>query len=572
MISRFMRIRGCGVSARLCVLVTGVVFSMAVPVFGQLSPGKLQRVHANLEGLKNCEKCHSAGQQIDDQKCLECHTMLADRIKAGKGLHANNEYSDCVTCHVEHMGEDADLVWWRDGQDKFDHSLAGYQLEGKHVGVQCRSCHRPDHMTDKAELVAKHKDVNRTFLGLSRDCVSCHRDEHRGQFSQDCGSCHNMTGWRTATRFDHNKTKFPLTGLHQKVDCSKCHRVVTDNKFRDDTSFVQFANVKYQLCSDCHQDVHKGRFKKTCDQCHTTAGWKQVAAGEFDHSKTRFPLLGKHNSLECKKCHLPGSSVAGLAFGRCLDCHADYHQGQFVAGSSVKDCEACHTVNSFKPSTFTVAMHQESKYRLEGSHLAVPCIACHTMTKLHGTETMRFAFSSTRCLDCHKDPHKGQLDKYVSRNGCEFCHSVQSWRKVTYDHGKTKFALTGKHANVLCTKCHKPEGTGDQQRLQFTSLKTDCASCHEDVHKGQFAVAAALNARATKCERCHTTTHWKPDLFDHNRDAKFKLVGAHRKVACTGCHKKISKGETTFIWFKPVDTACSSCHNNADTLRLSENG
>ena len=554
----------------MCVVLLGVTST-----FGQLSPGELQRTHANLEGLKNCEKCHSAGQQIDDRKCLGCHTVLADRIRAGKGLHANEEYTDCVTCHVEHLGKDVDLIWWPDGQDKFDHSLTGYRLEGKHAGLQCRSCHRPDHMADKAGLAAKHKDVNRTFLGLSRDCATCHRDEHRGQFSQDCQSCHNMNGWKTATRFDHDKTKFPLTGLHQKVDCSKCHRVVTDNKFRDDTSFVQFANVKHQLCSDCHRDVHKGRFQKSCDQCHTTAGWKQVAASEFDHTKTRFPLLGKHKGLECKKCHLPGNPVTGLAFRKCMDCHSDYHQGQFVSGTTVRDCDVCHTVDGFRPSIFTVAMHQDSEYRLEGSHLAVPCSGCHGMTKIHGVETMRFAFASTRCLDCHRDPHKGQLDKYVKKDGCEFCHSVQSWRKVTYDHAATKFPLTGKHANIACTDCHKPEGTDDQPLLLFTSLKTNCVFCHLDVHRGQFAVTRATGETAgefTQCERCHVTSNWKPDLFDHNRDAKFKLTGAHRKVACNGCHKRISDGEKTFIWYKPVDTACASCHSNADTLDLSENG
>lgn len=384
-----------------------------------------------------------------------------------------------------------------------------------------------------------------------------------------------MDGWKTATRFDHNETKYPLTGLHRKVDCQKCHRLVTDNKFRDDSAFVRFTNVKHQLCSDCHKDVHKGRFKKACDQCHTTAGWKQVATGEFDHSKTKFPLLGKHKGLDCKKCHLPGNPVAGLAFGTCTDCHADYHQGQLVSETSPRDCGTCHTVDGFRPSTFTVAMHQESKYRLEGSHLAVPCIACHKMTKIHGVETSKFAFASTRCLDCHRDPHKGQLDKFVSKSGCEFCHSVQSWRKVTYDHSTTKFPLTGKHAEVACTRCHKPEGVGSQQRLQFTSLRVDCSSCHDDVHKGQFAVSAktiATGELSAKCNRCHTTSHWEPDLFDHNCDATFRLVGAHRKVACTGCHKRITDGDKTFIWYKPVETACSSCHSNADTLDLSERG
>ena len=53
---------------------------------------------------------------------------------------------------------------------------------------------------------------------------------------------------------------------------------------------------------------------------------------------------------------------------------------------------------------------------------------------------------------------------------------------------------------------------------------------------------------------------WKAEKFDHNRDSKFKLDGAHLKVDCRKCHKETVVDGKPYITFKPLETACSSCH------------
>ncbi|MBN2366200.1 MAG: hypothetical protein EH225_09420, partial [Calditrichaeota bacterium] len=153
---------------------------------GQLSPGDLHRSHEAYEGIRNCSLCHGIGQKIKAENCLECHKLLAERIRSKEGLHANPGYNDCQTCHVEHHGRDFDLIWWKNGQENFDHSLTGFTLNGKHTQLKCRDCHQAQFILEKDKLRQQNKDLNRTFLGLQQMCLNCHRDEHRAQLSSKC--------------------------------------------------------------------------------------------------------------------------------------------------------------------------------------------------------------------------------------------------------------------------------------------------------------------------------------------------------------------------------------------------
>src|SRR5260370_8380519 len=47
-----------------------------------------------------------------------------------------------------------------------------------------------------------------------------------GPLATPCENCHNAASWRpirAVPEFDHNKTKYPLRGMHEKVQCVQCH-------------------------------------------------------------------------------------------------------------------------------------------------------------------------------------------------------------------------------------------------------------------------------------------------------------------------------------------------------------
>jgi len=544
-----------------CLLVLSINYAC---VYGQLSPGDLNEAHASLEGLQNCGQCHEAGQQVSGAKCLDCHKIIAQKLSVKQGFHGLNNYSDCVACHVEHLGRDSELIFWPDKKEDFDHKLAGYVLDGKHAALKCHQCHQAANIKDGRLPPEQYKDLNRTFLGLDQACLNCHIDEHRGQLSEQCLSCHSYDNFKPATAFDHDgKTDFPLVGKHEQAPCIKCHPIQVDNKFPDDSEYSRFTGIKHDSCSDCHEDIHRGKFSTNCQDCHNPADWKIINQANFDHSRTNFPLKGRHSGLLCEKCHFPGTPVAGQKHEKCTDCHQDYHRGQFAGGKIGSECSECHLVNGFTPALFSIGQHRETNFPLAGSHLAVPCIACHKSTTLaDGSVTTQFKYESTRCRTCHRDPHVGEADKYIQSGGCEYCHNVESWRSVSFDHNQTKFVLEGKHETAQCRHCHKPvKADISQHSINFMGLKTACENCHRDIHQGQFGAAADTDAEkpVTNCGRCHNSQNWFPGRFDHSR-AAFKLEGAHRNVSCVKCHKKIMKGEQEFTWFKPISRSCEYCH------------
>jgi len=546
------------------IMTLVIFFSLVTFGFAQLSPGDLHKSHTHLEGIENCTTCHESGKQLSSDNCLSCHTLLKERIDQNKGLHANNEYRQCETCHVDHLGKNYEMIYWEGDKEKFDHNKTGYKLEDKHKELKCEKCHNAQNIVDPNKLKDKKKDLSKTFLGLNDKCLSCHNDEHRGQLENDCLNCHNMKAWKPAPDFDHNKTKYRLTGKHRNVKCEKCHKSVTDNKYDDDMSYLKFSPLKYNSCNNCHKDIHKNKFGTNCIKCHNTSGWANYSQKNFDHNKTKYPLEGLHLKLQCEQCHKPGKPLKIKKFNQCKDCHFDTHRGQFSDRVQKGACEECHTIKGFIPSTFTTDMHAKCDYPLAGSHLAVPCFACHKKITFSSrrVKTTQFNFKSTRCIACHEDVHNGQTQQVsqkktipVGKDGCEFCHQVESWSSISFDHDATKFALKGQHKNASCIACHKQEGQLVDS-WHFTEVGTKCSSCHTDQHLGQFTNRSG----ETDCATCHTSVDWFAEKFDHEKNSNFSLKGAHQFVSCEACHKTEIQNGTKFVRYKPLERKCESCH------------
>jgi hypothetical protein len=520
-----------------------VMWIMSRAAFAQLSPGDLHRAHAEIEKLKNCTKCHDAGPRIDPALCLDCHRVLKARVDTAKGLHARPDYRACEACHIEHQGRDGELILWKNGREKFDHALTGYELTGKHAGVACEKCHKPEFITEPGPLLAEKIDLKTTFLGLHDHCLSCHLDEHRGKLDSRCLNCHDLDGWKPAKKFDHDRTAYPLTGRHRQTACEKCHKNVSDNTLKGDDGFVQYKGMAFKQCRDCHTDIHKGKLAGPCETCHVPDSWKKTPENRFNHDRTNYPLTGKHQTVACDKCHLPGRPVVGLAFAACRDCHKDEHLGQFSKRTDRGACESCHSVLCFSPATYTQADHQKSGYPLQGAHRAVACLQCHDNTYTSGSaRTWRFVFSDESCRGCHSDVHKGDVNGFLGKRGCENCHRVEAWGVIEFDHNQTRFRLSGTHLRTRCSGCHKTVNAGSaNEGIQFKGVRQSCRDCHEDVHLGQFLQRRSDGGSThepTACSRCHSEDKWQPSLFDHDRDSIFRLEGAHKKLTCAACHKK----------------------------------
>jgi hypothetical protein len=149
----------------------------------------------------------------------------------------------------------------------------------------------------------------------------------------------------------------------------------------------------------------------------------------------------------------------------------------------------------------------------------------------------------TDCYACHQkdDRHEQQLGR-----DCAACHTDRDWRVSNFNHNRSRFALLGRHAVVVCKDCHATPRYQDAPR--------ECAACHQkdDAHKQAFG---------ERCESCHNARGWSIWNFDHNRRTRYPLDGAHRAVACETCHARPApKGRTA----AELATNCVGCHRHQD--------
>ena len=81
------------------------------------------------------------------------------------------------------------------------------------------------------------------------------------------------------------------------------------------------------------------------------------------------------------------------------------------------------------------------------------------------------------CSGCHEDKHFKQFEKNGITN-CTQCHDTENWKASKFDHNKTAFKLDGKHINVPCAKCHKPQQEGSSFYVKYKLKVFTCESCH----------------------------------------------------------------------------------------------
>jgi hypothetical protein len=361
-----------------------------------------------------------------------------------------------------------------------------------------------------------------------------------GPIGISCQNCHTYTSWkpiRSVPEFNHDRTRYPLLGMHKDVACAGCH-----------TSPV-FTKVSTH-CSDCHADIHRRQFGANCESCHTVKGWK-VSVREIQNHQNRFPLVGAHAMLECEACHKAAATgqFAGLSTA-CYTCHQqDFKTPNFdhVATGFPTTCEACHTMDTWFGAKFDHFKY--TGFALTGMHATLDCAACHINNQYKGTPAA--------CYACHQAEYKSATDPphvpAALPHDCGICHSTANWLNAKFDHAAyTGYALTGLHAKLTCAQCHAGG--------KYAGTPTACVSCHQADYNKTTNPNHKAAGFPTDCSICHTTNGWSPSSFDHSKTG-FPLTGAHQQIACSKCH--VNNNYTTL----PKD--CYSCHK-ADYQRTND--
>ena len=505
----------------------------------------------------------------DGLACTTCHPHADDPMPPAGGRFVGAS-QQCTACHRDaHGGAFGSGCADCHGQEEpwsaaphFAH--AQLPLAGGHARVACAACHAPG---SEREVAAVRRQA-----APARTCRACHDDPHDGIAStkpdglrlagtSDCARCHDTTAWRSArpTGAQHAALGFELHGRHAEAACAACHG--------DAGRAARWSGAVPEAgdCAVCHSSPHGEALLATarCEQCHhaddaTFAAGRITAAA---HAATGFALVPPHTIPDCRRCHAGVSwpeRYPGRAAADCRACHADVHGGQF-AESRWRQCSACHAGEHFVPHQFGREAHSASAFPLAGAHDAVACNRCHTL----GNDGRRqFVGTPRTCASCHADVHAGAFTRpglptaIDNRTDCARCHGTASFAELTapFDHGTwTGYALDGAHARAACSACHQASGA----RRHGKAAGTSCASCHADPHSGQFRRDGGA---ATDCSRCHAPTTFAELRFDHRRDSRFALDGAHASLACSRCHVGVAVGGRDVVRYRPLGTSCSDCH------------
>jgi hypothetical protein len=275
---------------------------------------------------RQCTDCHvNNNYNITNTACSSCHMKDYTNAVSPVAHVAAGFPTTCETCH--------DTVVWTDG--KFDHNTTGFSLTGSHTVPprQCTDCH-----------------LNNNYNLNSTACVSCHLKDFNATtnpnhqtsgFPQQCGICHDTIVWTDST-FNHNKTAFPLTGMHTVPprQCVDCH--VNNNYTTLPTACIGCHQTDYNKTANPGHAAQPQFFPATCQNCHTTSTWLNAS---FNHAQyTPFPTSHGGANNVCSTCHTNSNDDSIF---QCTNCHlkADtdgHHQGVKGYVYNSINCYQCH--------------------------------------------------------------------------------------------------------------------------------------------------------------------------------------------------------------------------------------
>jgi hypothetical protein len=422
--------------------------------------------------------------------------ILGAEVVTGNGIFSPGQLSAVVHgTPLGGVGSHAEL----EGRCDACHTAA---WSGERMADRCQACH-----TQVQQEIASGGGLHGRLTTSATNCRTCHT-EHRGATASVTLADPHV--------FPHEDTGYSLVahsiaGPGGGVGCRDCHP----------GSPVTFTAP---TCIACHQALnapfmttHLETFGSTCLNCHD--GVESYGAS-FTHST--YKLTGGHEGPVCSECHHGATTLTALqaTSTECVSCHAakDIHEGRLGTA-----CAQCHTTATWADATID---HDRTRFALVGQHVGTLCESCHVDRHWTGI--------GMTCRSCHAavNPHGTQFP-----GDCASCHAATGWKDVTFDHAKTRFALTLAHAKPACVACHAGG--------RYVGTPTACSACHT---KPSSHAGSAFNGT---CSSCHTAKAWLPASFNHAKTA-FPLTGAHLSTTCQKCHKGgVLKG---------TPTACSACH------------
>jgi len=320
---------------------------------------------------------------------------------------------------------------------------------------------------------------------------------------------------------------------HGKLDCSACHKGISDiSKHMQGSQSPQTAS-----CLTCHKNtasrgLHATVKKFSCSQCHGSMHPTEASPQKIVKAKEAAPL-SPPSPADCTACHLSPtyaqhfaqSSHGGLS---CTTCH-----------TGITDL-ALHMKKEHKPTLTSCGVcHQDvEKTYAQSAHALnakLSCLQCHTDIHSDGASGVKKDKQDgiATCLKCHSDKdkyvNKGHSGKLLAGSrdaaSCTSCHGAHDMKVfASTDTGK---ADKRKYYTDRCISCHKEGGVagrvsplavkaygetyhGKAGSLGYTDKVAGCADCHlahNILPASDPRSALGTDTLVKTCGKCHTGFH-----------------------------------------------------------------
>jgi hypothetical protein len=249
----------------------------------------------------------------------------------------------------------------------------------------------------------------------------------------------------------------------------------------------------------------------------------------------------------------------------------DYPHGDFEG-----DCTTCHGDDGWTPPVIDPGFRKnEHPFPLKQAHSLPDCKACH--------RSLDFTQADAACIDCHQDPHRGELGI-----DCARCHVPRTFidrTRMQREHQRTRFPLRGSHRALDCEDCHRLTPPGS---LQWVNTPVECVDCHRQAYVTTSEPDHQDSGFPETCDRCHAPTIWEAARFDHSltsapcetchlSDYQATDDPDHQSAGfptgCELCHRPTRWDDASFDHdgpYFPIYSgrhrnrwdACSTCHTN----------
>ncbi len=220
-------------------------------------------IHAKMSRMaKGCRECHHFSPEGEYPACKECHSPVVTANELHqvslKGayhrqcLRCHQEWSretDCEVCHTSKIPGRKPMIPQRQkkypvarGPEEISYKtsfLGSSTVTFNHIAhttdydIRCQVCHHGSGCQPCHHGIANEpQTAHRKPIG----CLDCHKETN-------CTTCHIPED--KTVRFDHSKTRFPLSKQHARLSCRKCHK---------NSATHHTAPTK---CSACHEKRNK---------------------------------------------------------------------------------------------------------------------------------------------------------------------------------------------------------------------------------------------------------------------------------------------------------------------------